>query len=111
MAKKKKSLGSVKRFGARYGRRVKHKLAAIEAIQKGKHTCPYCRAQKVKQLAVGIWHCKRCNSKFTARAYNINKTHIFEKKEVEETHVEVEKTQEESEEKLLDEHQVVEEET
>jgi len=98
MAKKKKSLGSVKRFGARYGRRVKHKLAAIEAVQKGKHTCPYCRAEKVKQVAVGIWHCKRCNSKFTGRAYTLKTTHGFDKKGAEETPIEVEELTEEPDE-------------
>ena len=74
----KKNLGSVKRFGARYGRRVKHKLAEIEAVQKGKHTCPYCRAPKVKRMAAGIWECKKCESKFTGRAYSIRKSVIKE---------------------------------
>ncbi|MEE9525985.1 MAG: 50S ribosomal protein L37ae [Candidatus Woesearchaeota archaeon] len=74
----KKKLGSVKRFGARYGRRVKHKLAEIEAVQRGKHTCPYCRAKKVKRIAVGIWECKKCESKFTGKAYTIRKKSIKE---------------------------------
>jgi len=69
MAKKK--LGSVKRFGARYGRRVKHKLAKIEAVQKKKHKCPYCRSLKVKRVAAGIWTCGKCNAKFTGKAYSI----------------------------------------
>jgi len=69
MAQKRK-LGSVKRFGARYGRRVKHKLAAIEATLRSKHTCPYCKAPKVKRISVGIWECKKCGSKFTGKAYS-----------------------------------------
>ena len=82
MAKKKKELGSVKRFGPRYGRRVKHKLAKIEAVQKGKQKCPYCNAEKVKRSSSGIWECKRCNAKFTGRAYSVKK--IIIKEEVEE---------------------------
>lgn len=66
-------LGSVKRFGARYGRSVKHKLAKIEAIQKGKHQCPYCHGFKAKRLSIGIWTCGKCKAKFTGKAYSIKK--------------------------------------
>ncbi len=82
MAKAKK-LGSVKRFGARYGRRVKHRLAEIESVQKGKHTCPYCHAKKVKRLAVGIWICNKCKAKFTGKAYSIKKESIKEEEKEE----------------------------
>jgi len=68
-----RKLGSVKRFGARYGRRTKEKLAKIEAIQKGKHKCPYCHALRVKRLSAGIWHCKKCGAKFTGKAYSLKK--------------------------------------
>jgi len=73
MAEKKKKLKSIKRFGARYGRRVKHKLAEVEAIQRGEHICPYCRAPKAKRLAVGIWKCAKCGAKFTGKAYSVKK--------------------------------------
>ncbi len=66
-------LGSVKRFGPRYGRTVKHKLAKIEKVIKGKHKCPYCHAEKVKRLSLGIWQCKKCNAKFTGKAYSVSK--------------------------------------
>ncbi|MBD3355500.1 50S ribosomal protein L37ae [Candidatus Woesearchaeota archaeon] len=83
MAEKKKKLKSVKRFGARYGRRVKHKLAEVEAVQKGKHICPYCRAPKVKRVAAGIWNCRKCGAKFTGKAYSVKKEIKTEKKEEE----------------------------
>jgi len=67
-------LGSAKRFGARYGTRTKHKFAKIEKEQRKKHKCPYCGQVKVKRVAVGIWNCRKCNSKFTGRAYTISKT-------------------------------------
>ena len=85
-----KKLGSIKRFGSRYGRSVKHKLAKIEAIQKGKHQCPYCHRLKAKQLSVGIWNWKKCGAKFTGKAYSIKKIVIEdivedeEEKEIEE---------------------------
>ncbi len=69
-----KGLGPVKRFGARYGRTVKHKRAKIEIEQNKKHKCPYClKIGGVKKAAVGIWTCSKCNRKFTAKAYTIGK--------------------------------------
>ena len=71
-------LGSAKRFGARYGTKTKHKFAKIEREQRRKHKCPYCYNVKVKRVAVGIWHCRKCNSKFTGKAYSIKKTIVVE---------------------------------
>ncbi|MBI3027100.1 50S ribosomal protein L37ae [Candidatus Woesearchaeota archaeon] len=66
-------LGSVKRFGARYGRKLKLKFSKIEAEQRKLHKCPYCSKMAVKRLAVGIWQCRKCNSKFTGKAYSVSK--------------------------------------
>ncbi len=63
--------GSIKRFGARYGRGVKLRFGKIEAEQRKKHPCPYCRAVRVKRVAAGIWQCRKCGSKFTGRAYTV----------------------------------------
>ena len=73
MAKIKKELGSIKRFGARYGRTLKLKLAKIEKEQRKKHKCPYCNSMHVKRLAVGIWFCNKCKAKFTGKAYTLAK--------------------------------------
>lgn len=64
--------GSVKRFGARYGRKIRLNLGKIEEQQKKLYKCPYCKAVKVKRIGAGIWQCKKCGAKFTARAYNAN---------------------------------------
>ena len=72
-------LGSAKRFGARYGSKPKHKFAKIEKEQRKKHRCPYCNNLKVKRIAVGIWHCRKCNSKFTGKAYSVAKPVSFER--------------------------------
>ncbi|VVB81377.1 50S ribosomal protein L37Ae [uncultured archaeon] len=71
MAEAQVGLGSVKRFGTRYGRTLKHKLAKIEVEQKKMHKCPYCSKPKVSQVSFGIWHCEKCKAKFTARAYTV----------------------------------------
>jgi len=75
-----KKFGSVKRFGARYGRRPKEKLAKIESIQKRKHRCPYCHALRAKRLSAGIWICKKCGAKFTGKAYSLKKIILKEEK-------------------------------
>ncbi len=69
-----KGLGSIKRFGPRYGRTVKLKLAKVEKEQRKKHKCPYCNSMQVKRITAGIWSCKKCNAKFTGKAYTIAKT-------------------------------------
>ena len=81
MAKTEK-LSSIKRFGARYGTKVKHRFGEIEKEQRKKHKCPYCSALKVKRIAIGIWYCNKCKTKFSGKAYSI-KRKIF-KEEVEE---------------------------
>lgn len=65
--------GAAKRFGARYGRKLKQKFAEVESLQRQKYACPYCSYIKVKRLAAGIWQCRKCDSKFTSRAYTLSK--------------------------------------
>ncbi|MFH1174326.1 MAG: 50S ribosomal protein L37ae [archaeon] len=67
---------AMKRFGARYGRTVKEKFGKIEAEQRKKHLCPYCRKTQVKRVAAGIWHCRKCDTKFTSRAYSLVKFEV-----------------------------------
>ena len=69
----KSGLGSVKRFGARYGRKLKIKFSKIETEQRKFHKCPYCNKIAVKRVAVGIWNCKKCKAKFTGKAYSVSK--------------------------------------
>lgn len=70
-------LGSVKRFGPRYGRKVKQKFAEVETLQRKKYKCPYCMQVRVKRLAAGIWECSKCGSKFTGKAYTVPKKIIL----------------------------------
>jgi large subunit ribosomal protein L37Ae len=104
--KKKKSMGPAKRFGARYGRRVKEKLAAIEKVQRADHKCPYCHYLKVKRISAGIWHCKNCEAKFTGKAYTISKkrsSKVFEEESPEVSEEESPEVSEEDDEVLEDE--------
>lgn len=64
---------SVKRFGSRYGRRVKEKLGKVEVENHLKSGCPFCNLAKVKRVSAGIWFCSKCESKFASGAYFVNK--------------------------------------
>jgi len=79
----KKGLGPLKRFGARYGRTVKHKRAKVEMAQNAAHKCPYCSKMKVSRIAYGIWQCAKCDNMFTARAYTVGKPVSFVEEQVE----------------------------
>lgn len=73
MTQKIDTLGSARRFGARYGRTVKHKFAAVEKLSRAYWKCPYCHKVAAKKKAMGIWQCQKCNAKFTSRAFTITK--------------------------------------
>ncbi len=64
-----KKFGSVKRFGPRYGKRIKDKLAKVEQKQKMPNTCPYCKKPTAERIAAGIWQCSKCRAKFAGGAY------------------------------------------
>ena len=70
MAKKEK-FNSTNRYGARYGKTTKKKIAMAEKGYRGKNKCPYCKKVGVKRVATGIWYCAKCDSRFTARAYSL----------------------------------------
>ncbi len=64
-----KKVGSAGRFGARYGKKVREIVAAIEKLQRKRHICPRCKMPYVKRLSTGIWFCKKCGAKFAGGAY------------------------------------------
>jgi len=72
MVKKLKS--PTKRLGARYGRTVRKRLHVIEVSQKKKYNCPYCGYKNtVSWVFAGVWHCSKCNKKFTSKAFEVSK--------------------------------------
>ena len=86
MAEKKRE--STKRFGTRYGRHLREKIAEVESGHRGRKICPYCGKKNAKRLAAGIWSCKSCKIKFTGRAYSLGnratvKEEVSEEKVVE----------------------------
>jgi large subunit ribosomal protein L37Ae len=91
-----KKIGSTKRFGSRYGRKIRHRVGVIEREQRKLHKCPYCNAIQVKRIAAGIWQCRKCKVKFTGKAYSIGKKITF-KEEVKEEPKEEPKKQKKTE--------------
>jgi large subunit ribosomal protein L37Ae len=77
-----KHSGSVKRLGARYGRKTRARVAAIEALSRSLHKCPSCSTMNVKRLSLGIWQCRKCNHKFTSRAYTVARVPSLKEAEV-----------------------------
>ena len=94
---KRATYGSVRRLGSRYGRTVRFKLGKVEAEQRKKHKCPYCNYKKVKRVAVGIWHCKKCGATFTNKAYTVSRINPIRSLAEEETAGESQKVLNESE--------------
>lgn len=65
-------LNTSKRFGARYGTKVKRKVDEVESNYKArKYKCPNCGNVAVKRQATGIWKCRKCNHKFASHAYKV----------------------------------------
>jgi len=67
-----KKVKAAGRFGARYGKRVRTKISQIEAVQRKKQECPFCKGV-AKRIANGIWTCKKCEKKFAGHAYHLKK--------------------------------------
>lgn len=62
-----KKIGSAGRFGVRYGRKVKTRIALVEKTKK--FSCPSCKRKVLKREASGIWQCRKCGLKIAGKAY------------------------------------------
>lgn len=61
--------GSAKRYGARYGKRIRDKVSEVEEKQKKRHECPKCGSQALEKEAKGIWKCAKCGKKIAGGAW------------------------------------------
>jgi large subunit ribosomal protein L37Ae len=65
---KTKKVKSAGRFGARYGRSVRSKIAEVESKQRKKQHCIFCKGIS-KRISSGLWLCNKCGKKFASHAY------------------------------------------
>ncbi len=70
MAVKTKKIRAAGRFGAGYGSTLKKKFSDVEAKQRIKQVCPFCKGT-AKRQSKGIWLCKKCNKKFAGGTYHL----------------------------------------
>lgn len=68
---KTKGQGASKRYGPRYGRRLRQKVETVETMQKTEYQCPFCHKNAVRRMSVGIWECPKCAAVFTGKAYTV----------------------------------------
>lgn len=61
--------GSAGRFGARYGRVARRRVAEIEAEMRADHECPECGTDRVEREETGVWTCGSCGYTFTGGTY------------------------------------------
>lgn len=69
MSRHTKKVGSVGRFGPRYGVRIRRRILEVEVDQRKRHQCPRCSAYSVKRRGTGVWACRRCGLVFAGGAY------------------------------------------
>ncbi len=69
MARKTKKVGSAGRLGARYGVRIRKRIADVEVVSKGRHACPKCKAVALGRTSNGIWVCRHCGAKIASSSY------------------------------------------
>lgn len=69
MSKRTKKVGPAGRLGARYGVRIRRRIAEIEVQSKGRHECPSCKAVALSRTASGIWRCRHCGAKMASSSY------------------------------------------
>ena len=67
-----KKVGPTGKYGTRYGSILRKRTRLILEKMKGDIKCPRCNTNgSIHRVSTGIWHCRKCNAKFTGGAYYI----------------------------------------
>jgi len=69
MSRRTRKVGPAGRLGARYGVRIRKRIAEVELVSKGRHVCPKCKARSLGRTANGIWSCRKCGAKIASSSY------------------------------------------
>lgn len=65
----KDGVGTAGRYGPRYGRVARKRVADIEATARDDHVCPECGEKRVTRTDTGIWACEGCGYRFAGGTY------------------------------------------
>ncbi len=60
---------SAGRFGVRYGRNIRKRVADIEEKMHQNHRCVQCGFPSVRRIGTGIWKCTKCGYTFAGGTY------------------------------------------
>ena len=67
-----RKVGTDGRFGPRYGKTVRERLAKLEKKQRATQYCPYC-GKPIKRVSKGLWYCKSCKTRFASSTFYLEK--------------------------------------
>jgi len=71
MASKKKKIKAAGKFGAGYGRNVRHRFNTVEAMQRTRQQSPFHPGGRAVRIAAGIWKCEKTGKVFAGNAYHL----------------------------------------
>ncbi|MFB6292007.1 MAG: 50S ribosomal protein L37ae [Candidatus Nanohaloarchaea archaeon] len=60
---------SSKRFGSRYGSKVRKN---VDVAEQRDEECPECGSDNIERKAAGIWKCNKCGKKMAGGAYKMD---------------------------------------
>ena len=68
----KKIQGNVGKYGSRYGKSTRNKMAKSTSLVRSSRKSPFCNKNTVRRLSTGLWVCKKSGIKFTGKAYTFD---------------------------------------
>jgi large subunit ribosomal protein L37Ae len=69
MSQRTKKIGSTGWMGARYGLRIRRRVAEIDRSRSIDAACPKCATVTVRRISSGVFQCRRCHTQFASGAY------------------------------------------
>ena len=75
-----KIAGNRGRFGTRYGKSTRDKIARAESSVRKSRKSPFTNTNSVRRVSAGIWYCKKSGIKFTGKAYGFDSKNLLGKK-------------------------------
>jgi large subunit ribosomal protein L37Ae len=68
---RKKGSTALRGLGVKFGATVRKRYGKAYRTLHKKRRCPSCGSVRFGRLAIGIWHCPKCNFKIASGAYDI----------------------------------------